>query len=44
MVTERIVGPDGRIILDIHQTDYPQGVSNMEDEDAKFFQKEKENI
>lgn len=42
MVIERIVGPDGCIIFDIYQTDYFQDVSDMEDKDAKFFQKEKE--
>jgi len=42
MVTERIVGPYGCIIFDICQTDYFQGVPNMEDKDAQFFEKEKE--
>jgi len=42
MVTERIVGPGGCIIFDIYETDYFEDITNMEDEDAQSFQKEKE--
>lgn len=42
MVTERIVGSDGCIVFNIYQTDYFEDVPNVEDEDAKFFQKEKD--
>jgi len=42
MVTERIVGPDGCLIFDTYQKDYFPDVPNMEDNNAQFFQKEKE--
>ena len=40
MVIEKIIDPYGYIIFDIWKTDYFQDVTNEEERDAKFFQKE----
>jgi len=41
MVKEKIIGPDGCVIFDIYETDYFEDIIDMEEEDAKFFQKRK---
>jgi len=40
MVVEKIIDPYGYVIFDIWKTDYFQDVTNEEERDAKFFQKE----
>jgi len=40
MIIEKIVDPYGYVIFDIWKTDYFQDVTNEEERDAKFFQKE----
>jgi len=40
MVIEKIIDPYGYVIFDIWKTDYFQDVTNEEERDAKFFQKE----
>ena len=40
MVVEKIIDPYGYVIFDIWKTDYFQDVTNEEERDARFFQKE----